>query len=360
MTLVTKIIERRESKNSKTGKPVVIKWQDVDMIASHSINSCVREIHESSKSMGFLKVNLIGASSSGKSTLAEVLAHQLHTLDNTFEVHFFEDRDLIDFTSTIKKLSKSNQILVFDDLSGLVSKFGKAALDRLKAEITTVRHIDNNEDRRIIMILNFHAQKILDKFIRISNFTFYTDCQKEEIGYLQELLGKNQIQKINQFAKLRAKSRMYHKFAFPLGNRGDYFTYKDGEPFRVLLYNNGITTRFVVSPQVSWILGDKLCQVCNPAEKTEETKMNLEHFVNDFSKRFGKGICKRAIELKLLRQGINTQPKRVMQAEKYIEQYFDVKHINLKELAEKYGLKEQSTHLLRCKQPDFNEVMLND
>ena len=64
MTLVTKIIERRESKNSKTGKPVVIKWQDVDMIASHSINACVREIHESSKSMGFLKVNLIGASSS--------------------------------------------------------------------------------------------------------------------------------------------------------------------------------------------------------------------------------------------------------------------------------------------------------
>ena len=329
------------------------------MIASHSINACVREIHESSKSMGFLKVNLIGASSSGKSTLAEVLAHQLHTLDNTFEVHFFEDRDLIDFTSTIQKLSKSNQILVFDDLSGLVSKFGKAALDRLKAEITTVRHIDNNEDRRIIMILNFHAQKILDKFIRISNFTFYTDCQKEEIGYLQELLGKNQIQKINQFAKLRAKSRMYHKFSFPLGNRGDYFTYKDGEPFRVLLYNNGITTRFVVSPQVSWILGDKLCQVCNPAEKTEETKINLEHFVTDFSKRFGKGICKRAIELKLLRQGINTQPKRVMQAEKYIEQYFDAKHINLEELAEKYGLKEQSTHLLPCKQPNFNEAISN-
>ena len=28
--------------------------------------------------MGFIKINLIGASSSGKSTLAEVLCHQLH------------------------------------------------------------------------------------------------------------------------------------------------------------------------------------------------------------------------------------------------------------------------------------------
>lgn len=357
MTLVTKIIPRPESSTSKTGKPVVIKWNGADMIRSHSINACVREIHESSKSMGFLKVNLIGASSSGKTVLSHVLAHQLHSLDQTFEVHFFEDKDLIDFTATIQKLSKSNQILVFDDLSGLVSKFGKTALDRLKAEITTIRHIGNtNEDRKIIMILNFHAQKVLDKFIRISNFTFYTDCQKEELGYLEELLGKNQKQKINRFSKKRAQSRMYHRFSFSLGTRGDSFTYQDGEPFRVLLYNNGITTRFVVSPQVSWILGDKLCQVCKPAEKTEEAKMNLEHFVNDFSKRFGKGICKRAVELKLLRRGINTQPKRVMQAEKYIEQYFDAKHINLEELAEKYGLKEQRTCLQKSKQPDFNEV----
>ncbi len=356
MNVITREVKREESKNSKTGKPVVIKWQGADMIRNQSINACVNEIYESSKSMGFLKINLIGASSSGKTVLSSVLAHQLHTLDPTFEVHFFEDKDLIDFTETIKKLSNQNQILVFDDLSGLVSKFGKAALDRLKAEITTVRHIDGtSEDRKIIMILNFHAQKVLDKFIRISNFTFYTDCQKEEIGYLEELLGKNQKGKINQFARLRATSRMYHKFSFPLGTRGDYFTYKDGEPFRILLYNNGLSTRFVVSPQVNWIMGDKLCQVCKPAEKTIETKMNLEHFVNDFSKKFGKGICKRAIQNKLLRQGIDTQPRRVVQAERFIEQYFDAKHINLEELGEQYGLKELKTILPSSKAPEFNE-----
>ena len=86
------------------------------------------------------------------------------------------------------------------------------------------------------MILNFHSQKILDKFIRISNFTFYTDCQLEEIGYLEELLGKQNSQKINQFAKLRSQSRMYHTFSFPLSKtKGDYFTYKDGNPFSVIL-----------------------------------------------------------------------------------------------------------------------------
>ena len=343
---------QRNNKSNKKDKPTIITWQGVQMLRSQSINACVQEIYESSKSMGFLKINLVGASSSGKTTLSELLAHQLHTLDSSFEVHFLEDRDLIDFKATIQSLSKNNQILCFDDLSGLVSHYGKAALDKLKAEITTVRHIDGNEDRKIIMILSFHAQKQLDKFLRISNFTFYTDCQNEELGYLEELLGKAQKPKINQFAKLRASSRMYHKFTFPLGRR-DSFTYRDGEPFRVLLYNNGITSRFVVSPQVSWVLGDKICQTCTPTEKTEKTKENLEQFIARYSKCFGVGICKRAIQNKLLRQGIDTQPKRVQQAEQHIEQFFDYKKINLEELGQAYGLEERGfkTRIYPGKQP---------
>lgn len=284
--------------------------------------------------------------------MAKVICHQLHKRDPTFEVHHLQDTDLIDFKATIQNLSKSNQILAFDDLSGLSAKFGKSALEKLEAEITTIRHIDQNEDRKIIMLLSFHAQKKLSKFLRISNFTFYTDCQNEEIGYLEELLGKSQKPKILQFAKLRSQSRMYHKFSFQL-SRGNSFTYKDGDPFRVLLYNNGITTRFIVSPQLTWILDGEICQKCTPSEKTEESKINLEQFKADFSKKFGVGIAKRAVELKLLRQGFYVQPKRVMQAEKYIEQFFAVKKINLEELAIMYGLEERVTRLQPDKQPEF-------
>ncbi len=352
METITREIKREASERSKKQKPTVIFWKNTKLLRSHSINSPVREIYESSRDMGFLKLNLIGASGSGKTVLSEVLAHQLHSLDSTFEVHFFKDEDLIDFRNTIQGLSKNSQILVFDDLSGLISKFGKAALDRVKAEITTVRHINENEDRKIIMILNFHAQKTLDKFLRISDFTFYTDCKNEEVGYLEELLGKHHKPKIQQFKKLRAQSRMFHKFSFQL-SKGNSFTYQDGKPFRVLLYNNSLSTRFIVSPQVSFILEGKECQVCNPAEKTEETHANLEQFVSDFSKKFGKGICKRAIELKLLRQGKNTFPKRVAQAEMYIERFFDEKKINLDELADQYGLKETKTRIYPDKQPEI-------
>jgi uridine kinase len=141
------------------------------MLRSQSINACVDDIFETSRSMGFVKINLIGASSSGKTVLADVLAHQLHKKDPTFEVHSLQDSDLIDFKKTIQGLSTNNQILKFDDLSGLVAKYGKTALENLRSQkLLLFRHIgESNQDRKIIMILNFHAQKMLDKFLRISN-----------------------------------------------------------------------------------------------------------------------------------------------------------------------------------------------
>jgi hypothetical protein len=326
MLIEQRKIGRPES-NTRKQKPTVIPWGNTKLIRSQSINTCVQDIFETSKSMGFVKINLIGASSSGKTVLGDVLAHQLHVLDPSFEVHKLKDSDLVDFKKTIQGLSTNNQILVFDDLSGLVATYGKAALDTLRSEITTVRHIgESNQDRRIIMILNFHAQKMLDKFLRISNFTFYTDCQLEEIGYLEELLGKQHKYKIQHFAKLRSQSRMYHKFTFILGKK-DTFTYKDGDPFRVLLYNNGLSTRFVVSPQLKWILNKggleegNTCEVCFPVDPTVETMKNLEEFVEDFSRKFTKGIAKKAVELKLRQRGYYTQTKRVMQAERYIDQF---------------------------------------
>lgn len=352
METIFRTVDRPESQTASKKKPVIIKWKDTKLLRNQSVNTAVNDIFESSKSMGFLKINLIGASSSGKSVLSSVLVHQIHERDPSFEVHFLKDEDLIDFRGTIEKLSKSNQLLCFDDLSGLVSKFGRTALDKLEAEITTVRHINDNEDRKIIMLLNFHAQKKLSKFLRISNFTFYTDCQNEEIGYLEELLGKQQKQKILQFARLRAQSRMYHKFSFPLSGK-NHFTYKDSNPFRLILYNNGIFTNFLVSPQLSWILEGKHCPVCQPPKKSEETYKNFEMFIDDYKRKFTKGIAKRAVETTLLRHGVNVQPKRVMQAEAYIARFIKEKKVNLEELAEHFGLEERKTKLFPDKQPDF-------
>ena len=356
MEPIIRMIERPSSSTSQSGKPTIIKWHGVSMVRGHSINACVNEIIEFNVRRQFLKINIIGMSGSGKTTLMQVLAHQIHTAsDIPYEVKFFNDEQLSNFRATVEGLSNSNQILCFDDLSGLEDQYGKKALDRLKAEITTIRHINDQEDRKIIMMLSFHAQKMLDKSLRISNFAFYTDCQLEEVDYLIDLLGKQDVQKIKYFQKLKAQAGLTHKFIYQLGQRHS-FTYKDGKPFQPMLYNNGLRTCHVVSPQLSWIIGDELCHICNPAIESACTKINLEQFVDDYSKKFTKGLAKRAVELILLEMGFHTQPKRVQQAKKYIEMFLRKKQINIDELAEAYNLKEVRTLIPRNKQPEILEI----
>jgi len=242
---------------------------------------------------------------------------------------------------------KNNQVLIFDDLSWLGANFDKRAVEKLKAEITTIRHIDGLTERKVILIMNFHAQKALDKFLRIANFTFYSSCSPEETGYLTELLGKKYIHKIELFRRLRIQAMGQGRFSFPLGKR-DSFTYKAFEPHLPYLFSNGDFCRFCVSPLRTWI--DKDCQTCDKV--TESTMVNLEEFVADYSKKFGKGIAKRAVELKLLQQGIAVQPKRVLQAGRFIEQYLSQKKLNLMEVAKHYGLEERKTKLFPDKQPE--------
>ncbi len=352
---------RPESEASKKQKPTIIQWgkwsnEPVKFVRAHSINACVHEIIEFNKKRQFLKINLIGMSGGGKTTLSKVLAHQIHTMSDVhYEVKFLNKTDLVNFKATITTLSKNNLILVFDDLSGFEADYGKKALEKVKSEMTTIRHINDSEDRKIIMMLSFHAQKMLDKFLRISNFVFYVDCQLEEIGYLEEYLGKHNSQKIKFFQKLRAQSAMQHKFTYPLGGR-NFFTYKEAEPFLPHLYNNGLGTRNVVSPTLEWILDGKLCHVCNQVEKSHETDINLEQFVTDINKKFNVGIVKRAVELKLLTNGIRTQPKTVQQCQMYIEQFLSSKRIVLEELAEAVKLKPIKTRLYPDKQPQLEVI----
>ena len=67
-------------------------------------------------------------SGTGKTTLMHVLAHQIHTASVIpYEVKFFNAEQLSNFKATVQGLSNSNQILCFDDLSGLVEDYGKKA-----------------------------------------------------------------------------------------------------------------------------------------------------------------------------------------------------------------------------------------
>jgi hypothetical protein len=359
----TILLESKESQNKKKMIPTIINWgknksgNPAKLIRNHSLRACCHEILQFSSRLGMVRINIIGASGSGKTSIAESICHICHVMSMEenkipYQVKFMQKEDLVDFTNTIKNLGSSNWILCFDDLSWMTGSgdITKKQIEKLKSEITTVRHIDSNSDRKIIMIFNTHAQKVMDKFLRICNFTFYSSCSSEEVSYLQDMLGKKYTQKIELFRRLRIQAMGQGRFSFPLGKKGS-FTYTAFDPFLPYLFSNGDFTRFVVSPLRSWV--DKDCQICEKV--VESTKVNIEEFVKDYTKKFGVNNAKRAIELKLIQQGVITLPKRVQQAQKFIEQFLALKKINLKELADEFGLEERTTKLFPDKQPEVSK-----
>ena len=79
MTILRRARSTGESvKESK--RPAIIRWQDQKILRTHALKPTVLEIIETSKSLDVVKIGLIGEPHTGKGTMAETLAHMIHTL----------------------------------------------------------------------------------------------------------------------------------------------------------------------------------------------------------------------------------------------------------------------------------------
>ena len=92
-----RLVQRSPSPTSLKDIPTIITWgkwknKPVKMVRGHSINACVDEILNFNQRRSFLKINVIGQSGSGKTSLMQLLSHQLHSAsDIPYEVKFFKD-----------------------------------------------------------------------------------------------------------------------------------------------------------------------------------------------------------------------------------------------------------------------------
>ena len=355
MPVIERIIKRPDSSANKTGIPVVIRWKGVKMIRSHSINAVAHEIITMSENQDLISINVIGKQSTGKTELCRTLAHLTHTHSKfPYKISYFGKEEILNLENTVKELTPTNHILIFDDLSFLGANASKKQIDTIQSVLAVIRHLEGGQDVRIILFKIFHYTKSIPPFLRQNDMTFLSSVDDNEEKNLIDLLGKKNIQKIQLLKKLRTQVILGQDFVFSIGKRGSLL-YQSKKPFLPFLYTNGISLRFIVSPLRSWI--EPFCQKCSPAKQTTETKSNLEGFVNDFSRKFTKRIAKRAVELKLLQSGINTQPKRVLQAQKYIDQFLNKKEINIEELSIAYNLKPRKTKLFPDKQPEIKELV---
>lgn len=358
------IVDRAAEKKKermKGKKPPVIKWRDTKLLRSHAISSAVREILIHASQIDFTRINLIGQSGSGKSTLGMTLAHMIHQkamkLDDPipFAVKVFTKDDLANFKTTIGELDPNlNHILIFDDVSFMQSQFSRQQILSIESNMTTVRHMKGGEDKKIILIMNFHYSMALQKFLRDCNFAFYTTIGNSDFDNVIKTWnkGRQATMKMKAFRKLVGDAKMTKQFrgVITRKNRRDntMIKYDYKKPFAPVLFISESTTHTFVFPKREWI--DPHCMICDDADKRVAQKQeNIEEVLKALEKaKFGKQNLIQGVRCLALLQGKNVYPDNVRRVIIFLQRYNKEHNINLDSLCEHFGLVEKNVKYRSC------------
>jgi len=342
------IINKVYKSPGKSKIPVMVEWKGERMIRGHSLQSSVKEIVRMVQSLDVVKINIVGNPGTGKTTFALALSHLIHKLSEKdykvpFAVKLLTKNELLDFENTINSLEPVNWILIFDDVSFIQAIASTHKIETIKQKFTEIRHLQE-ADVKFITIFNFHYTLGLNKYLRQSNFAYYTSVGSSEMDNMLKIVGTQYTKLLLRFQKYCNSGLIKGKFSVNLGSKDKWFTYKYRDPFIPLLFHNTEKLRMIVSPKREWI--DKFCMTCH---KFKDAKMKDGIDVKDFAKsmdyKFGDRTARSAVKVKLFQNGMNVYPKRVKRAMKYLDEHMSSKIINLEELAQVYDLKDERTRL---------------
>ncbi len=352
MPTVVREVAIKEHK-PKTNKflPTITKWKGVNMVRQESFLAAVKEVIKWAEEIDVTRVGIVGDMHSGKTTMAETIAHVIHKESKLpWGIKILFEKDLMDFENTLKTLTvDTNWILRFDDVSFLDAKHNKKAISQVKEAVTKIRHLDGGKDVKVILIYNYHYSKGLDKYLRMADFRFFSTVGSEEEDNLEGIMGIKAMGLVKFFAQNRQKAITKGMFLSPhqMANKKKFF-YKWRDPFIPILFWNNSTLRMIISPTRKWL--EPICSVCANSSGGVETQVNLEKFCEESEEKFSKGTFTGVIKQFLREQGVNCYSKKTVQARRYLDRALEMKVFNLEELALHYGLKPTNTNLQ--KQPD--------
>lgn len=341
----------------KKDLPVIQPWLGVEqVVGSHILTTAIKEIVKEARTLDAIKINLIGDPGTGKSTLAQTLAHMIHKeayeeYKIPFAVKIFKKEDLLNFRQTMSEIEPVNHILVFDDVSFLANRENAEKLYDTKQAYTEIRHLKTDKsdapiDVKIISIFNFHYAFGFDKYMRECNYAFFTSVGSSSKENIQKVLeGNNRFQrKIYQFQKLHRKGKITGEFFYPLGRHGKGVIYHYRKPFIPVLFHNTAELKFLVSPERTLI--DPVCSICeNSRHDPVINDVNVEEFAQDIEYKFGVQIARNAVRIMLLKAGLDVYPKSVKRCEEYISRYLQYKKMNFNDLMDHYKFKNSRIRL---------------
>ena len=218
----------------------------VPLLQRHSIGKLAKEIVTANTHNQYTGVLLIGKSGSGKSTLTQTLVHRLHQ-KRSYAVRWFAKKDIRRFTDIIKNLPSAPHILVFEDASYALRGMSDSQIEEIAAELTYIRH---KLKHPVIVILQIHYSKAIEKFFRDTDITIFTSItDNERTNYLQ-LLGTHNSLKIRNFIRLYHNALFAGHFDFTWSSyTGEKYVYHTNNPFRPALVSSVGSCHFLLYPK---------------------------------------------------------------------------------------------------------------
>ena len=105
MPIIKEIIHRVDNRKN-FGKPLIIRWAGVPMIASQSVRVVADEIINMSNNQDLISINIIGKGGTGKSELARTLCCLIHSRSKLpYNVNYFSMKHMLDLEQTVKNLT---------------------------------------------------------------------------------------------------------------------------------------------------------------------------------------------------------------------------------------------------------------
>lgn len=358
MGVVERIVSQPVNATLKHKKaPVIIEWKKTRMIRNHSIRSTIHEIIVLADTLDVVKINIVGDPSTGKTTLAETIAHLVHKMDERpWAVKFLGEQELLNFEETLKTLTPTNYIIIFDDVSFMGGSAERKQIEKIKQAFTKIRHLEGGQDVKIIAIFNIHYSKALDKYLRQCHFEYFTSIGNSETENAIQHLGVKFAPKITSYQKIWQQAYSKKRFTYMLGKK-QKFTYMMRQPFAPLLFSNNNALRHIVSPKRTWI--DSICAICTESDKSVESQVSMDEFKNDYTKKFTPAHAKRAVQIKLFINGVNAMQRRTQQAMKYLDEFLSTNVCTLEDVAVAMGIKLEENVVLNNKKRPAKMKQLN-
>lgn len=226
---------------------------------------------------GFMGILNIGMSGTGKSTWSRMLVHMLHQ-QRHFIVHWYSRDDIQHLDQAIKSLEKGlNHIMVFDDASFSLDKLKKEDVMDIAQKLTYIRHEVKGQ---VIIMMNIHYSKAIQRFFRNVPFVFLTSITMEEVNTFMDTWPHGKW-KFRDFAYYFHSMMMNGSWEFEVDKwAGKHVSYATDKPFRLGVAMEGNHIHFFFYLKTS-------CSLCDPSANSKR-QIDSDQFVDHFVSSYGK------------------------------------------------------------------------